>query len=148
MVWVKLDDRFPEHPKVAALDAESFRSHVEALCYCGRNSTDGFIPTRMAGPNAEKLVKARLWEPRDGGYLIHGFLEYNPSAEEVKSKREQAAERMRRVRANFPRTSREPVSTPHPPPYPIEQPPLSPPGGGAGSKNGRRPRRRYLRGDE
>jgi hypothetical protein len=47
VVWVRLDDEFSEHPKVAALgDLAPLAGwlHVCALCYCNRHLTDGFLP--------------------------------------------------------------------------------------------------------
>lgn len=36
----------------------------------------------MAEPIAERLAECGLWERTEGGYLVHDFLEYNPSREE------------------------------------------------------------------
>lgn len=44
MVWVKLDDQFPIHRKIAALSDTAFRLHAAALAWCARNLTDGFVP--------------------------------------------------------------------------------------------------------
>jgi hypothetical protein len=48
LTWVKLDDRMPEHVKVASLGDRAFRAHIEALCYCAGSLTDGFIPEAVA----------------------------------------------------------------------------------------------------
>ena len=68
MTWVRIDDTFPEHPKVVGLSAVAFRLHVAAICYASRNLTDGFIPlgavrTLPGGtPNRVKeLADAGLW---------------------------------------------------------------------------------------
>jgi hypothetical protein len=152
VVWVRLDDRFPEHPKIMGLSSDAFRAHIEALCYAGRNETDGAIPHQLASRlgHAEELLAAGLWERNGAGFHIHDFLDYNPSAAENRTKREQAAQRMRVVRANFQRTSQEPVSTPSPSPSPSPPTtPLSPPSkGGEVQANKTRTRKRFLRGDE
>lgn len=98
MVWVRLDDRFPEHPKVASLSNEAFRAHVEALCYCGRNGTDGLIPKGIANRlgSADELRAAGLWEDDPAGYRVHGFLDYNPTAEEAAERREKRSAAGRR----------------------------------------------------
>jgi hypothetical protein len=47
MVWVKLADDFPEHPKfglMGDLAPVAGWLHVCAICYCNRHLTDGFIP--------------------------------------------------------------------------------------------------------
>lgn len=48
----------------------------------------------------EQLVEHGLFEPVDGGYQIHDYLDYQPSREEVLASREQATERQRRWRAS------------------------------------------------
>src|SRR5690606_35902458 len=90
MSWVRIDDHFPDHPKIAMLGSLGPVAgwlHVAALCYCARYLTDGFIPAgqvmRLAdfGPRvratdlAERLVAVGLWDHRDGGYSIHDYLE-------------------------------------------------------------------------
>ena len=70
MTWVKLDDGFPEHPKLIQAGAAAGWLYVAALCYSARNLTDGHIPAavlpRLAdvkapGRLAAKLVEARLF---------------------------------------------------------------------------------------
>ena len=48
MPWVKLDDGFTDHPKIASLSDSAFRTFVTALCYCNKNLTDGFVPALIA----------------------------------------------------------------------------------------------------
>ena len=48
MAWVKIDDRFPQHPKVAAAGPLAMAMQVAGLCYCNRELTDGFIPRAIA----------------------------------------------------------------------------------------------------
>lgn len=138
MAWVRLDDGFPRHRKVRELrrDVVAKWLHVVALCHCAEHLTDGLvdeialeqiiadagIPVSAAKRAVPKLVECGLWiehTERDG-YLICDFLEYNPTRDEVKRKREEARERMQRVRANKERTSRE-VRDPLPRPLPQDQ---------------------------
>jgi len=112
MPWLRLDDKFPRHPKVARLSDRAYRLHVDALCYCAEFSTDGYVESgvelalrgRLAGVSRIRkrplyeLVDGGLWAPVNGGYLIHDFLDYNPSAAEIKAKRDGDAERQRRHR--------------------------------------------------
>ena len=44
MPWVRFDDLFPENRKVRRLPDPAYRLHVEAIFWCARNLTDGFIP--------------------------------------------------------------------------------------------------------
>jgi hypothetical protein len=50
----------------------------------------------------ERLVEAGVWEDRkDGGYWLHDYLEYNPSKEEVLSRRKKAVKRTQRWRKRY-----------------------------------------------
>lgn len=99
MTWVKLDDLFPDHPKVRRAGPSAAWLYVAGLCYCLRYLTDGVVPnealpglgqygTLRARHLAGVLVSVGLWEQRDGGYYIHDFLEYQPSKEKVEGQRE------------------------------------------------------------
>lgn len=84
MGWLKLDDKFARHPKVAGLSDRSFRVHVSAMLYAAEYKTEGLVP-RAALPSIGagkatvfQLVSAGLWHGTEGGYLIHDFDHYNP----------------------------------------------------------------------
>jgi hypothetical protein len=105
--WVKIDDSFPDHPKVIGLSDKAFRVHIEALCYCGRFLTDGFIPmfviSKFANNNMAtvvELVDAELWreEPHNNGFRIHDYLAHQTSKSEVEQKRATTRERQKRYR--------------------------------------------------
>lgn len=109
MVWVKLDDGFVENEKVCELHDRSFRLHVAGICYSARNLTDGLITTRAekvlgAVLNFQtkrwtaELVSVGLWTKVDGGHQINDYLEYNPSAQDVKAERRRNAERQADLR--------------------------------------------------
>lgn len=111
MAWLRVDDGYGEHPKVVGLSDRAFRLHTVALCYCARNLTDGHLERRAVKVIAAildkpvknavaELVKGRLWLERgDGSYEIKGYLDWNPPAAEVRHGREEAAARMRDLRA-------------------------------------------------
>ena len=48
MAWVRIDDGFARHPKVAAAGPLAMAMQVAALCYCNRELTDGFVPRAVA----------------------------------------------------------------------------------------------------
>ncbi|MFF7147542.1 hypothetical protein ACFZAO_05645 [Streptomyces griseoaurantiacus] len=107
MPWVKLDDRFPSHRKIALLSDRAFRLHVSAICWCAENLTDGRISdrelalvTRVRGvkATAKQLEDAGLWDRTDDGWVIHDYLDYNPSREQVLLERKKNAERQERFR--------------------------------------------------
>jgi hypothetical protein len=114
MAWVRLDDTFPEHPKIIAIGGDAAWLHVCALSYSNRNFTDGKIPepavTRLSDRrNVPKLVERLLahlvWhqpgetcdsefcpcyqQPApDGVYVIHDFFEYQQSRADYDEKHE------------------------------------------------------------
>ena len=106
MTWIKINDSFPDHPKVVGLTDSAFRTHLHGLCYCGRFLTDGFIPIsaiKTIGTNKSiaELVDAGLWleSPPSGGFFIHDYLEHQTSKKQVKDKQEALRERQKRYRA-------------------------------------------------
>jgi len=48
MTWVRLDDHFDEHPKMARVGPLGIALWTVGLAYCNRNLTDGFIPWAVA----------------------------------------------------------------------------------------------------
>lgn len=104
MSWVKLDDGFPEHPKVSKVGMEGLALHVVAICYSARNLTDGHIPSgtvrflaglpeKRAKVLAQSMVKAGLWDPCGDDFQVHDYLEYNPSRAAVLEKRQKDMKR-------------------------------------------------------
>lgn len=106
MTWFKIDDRFHSHPKVLAAGNAAVGLWARCGSWSADQNQEGFVPhaiARMYGTAAEikALVRVGLFEDDDrGGYLIHDWLDFNPSADRVASEREAAAERQRRLRAS------------------------------------------------
>ena len=44
----RLDDNFPDHPKVLAAGPLAKALYIDALCYCNRMLTNGWVPAAMA----------------------------------------------------------------------------------------------------
>ena len=68
MSWVKLDDRYFDNPKIAALSDSAKVAHLESMTYCARELTDGFIPLKKA-----KAIAGRsrvVQELRAGGSCV------------------------------------------------------------------------------
>ena len=122
MTWVKLDDAFFDHPKIIGLSDAAQLAFLQALCYANRNLTDGFVPFKKAKEIAGRSkalaeLVPTLWETCEGGFLIHDFLEYQPSRAKVLADRSAAKDRMfgkrsGNVRANKSRSSHVPVPVP------------------------------------
>lgn len=105
MVWAKFDDQYPRHKKLLAAGAEGMALDVAAICWSNAEGTDGFIPdyaltilypVRNHTKVAARLVEVRRWEREEGGWHIHDFHDFNPSAEEAVATREARAEAGRR----------------------------------------------------
>jgi hypothetical protein len=96
-----IDPGFLDHPKWEQLTDAAFRLGIRALAWARkpeRRRLPGFIPSTqlvylsrrtpaIAARLAEELMNAGtpahevgLWEPVDGGWLIHDFAEYDPIA--------------------------------------------------------------------
>jgi hypothetical protein len=109
MPWVRIDDQFPDHPKVVAAGQAAAWLYVTGLCYCNRMLTDGFIPADQVArlvpygaKLAPKLVEVGLWTVttrQDAeGYDVHDYHEYQPTREQVLAERHKNAERQKRAR--------------------------------------------------
>jgi len=44
MTWVRVDDQYPDHPKIALVGPLGLALHMAAACYAARYLTDGFVP--------------------------------------------------------------------------------------------------------
>lgn len=116
MAWAKFDDGFYDHPKVLGLDRKLELQcdglHLKAVCWCSRHLTDGLVPKNIipllngTTKLAQELVRVGIWEEAGDGYIIHDYLDYNPSKEKVLLERKAAVERMNKSR-KFGRSSGE-----------------------------------------
>jgi hypothetical protein len=98
MSWLRIDDGFVEHPKVADLSDRAFRLHIAALCYCARNLTDGVLTPRSVKvvcalttgtrKHVVELRDAGLWIVSGDDWEIKDYLHYNPDAETARSTRD------------------------------------------------------------
>lgn len=118
MPWAKLDDGFTDHPKIIDAGPLAGWLYVCGLTYSARLLTDGFIPQGQVRKLADvdnamdlaaRLLEVGLWERTDGGFRIHDYLEYNPSAAHIKEERKAAQERMRKVRSREVQANNEDV---------------------------------------
>lgn len=109
MPWVRVDDQYPEHPKIVAAGHLAGWLDVCAMAYCNRALTDGFVAKAMVPrltsvpqpmKRAAELVAAGRWVEVDGGYMLHDYLKYQKTAEQIRKEREQARQRQVRFRNN------------------------------------------------
>lgn len=95
MSWVKLDDSFFSHPKVVNAGTEAIGLYVLGLTYSSHHLTDGHVPSawvrQAVGSKAKKLTETLmehgLWELNGTGWLIHDYLEYQASREQIQAQR-------------------------------------------------------------
>jgi len=107
-MWARIEDTYHENPKVLSVSHAARWMHVASITWCSKYLTDGVIPRRMAWrlgaedetstPNQwiDELLRAGLWEKHGDDYLVHDFLEYNPSREEVLERRRATLSRKER----------------------------------------------------
>ena len=107
MTWLKTDDKFPEHRKVRRLADGAYRLHHTAMCACAKDETDGKVTEADIADmehgsrlrkHVDVLVAAGLWEVVKGGWLIHDYLDYNPSHAALNAKRAADRERQEKYR--------------------------------------------------
>ena len=77
MTWTRLSDNYTDRPKFEDMSLSACYLDVEALVYCNRLLTDGFLParklpriTRSDDPEADmqELIDSGIWWEVEGGY--------------------------------------------------------------------------------
>jgi hypothetical protein len=101
MSWVRLDDNFPNHPKVVGLNDQAFRLYISGLCYASHYLTDGLIiepaMRRLDGADGvNELVEAGLWLKVAKGWQIASYGEYQTPKSEVERAKQANRERVNR----------------------------------------------------
>lgn len=94
MGWVRLDDQRAMNRKLRDAGFAARGLDEAAMCQVAYDKSDGFISehtveTLAVGHRckqwrklAAELVRVGRWEPVDGGWMIHDYLDYNPSRAE------------------------------------------------------------------
>jgi hypothetical protein len=116
-MWARLDDELIDHHKVFAAGkrlgtkdgpAIALGMFAVSLMWSNKHLTDGFLPTSTVEgfrhvdkplAVADALAQAGLFDRVEGGFEIHDFAEYNPSARAIKAKRKEDRVRKQRERA-------------------------------------------------
>ena len=99
MTWFKVDDRLAFHPKVLAAGDAAVGGWVRLCAHASGMERDGFLTTPeilcvISRRTLSKLLQVRLLDEAEGGYQIHDYLEYNPSAASLRHEREKTAARV------------------------------------------------------
>lgn len=127
MTWFKVDDKFHSHPKTLMAGNAAVGLFVRLGSWSGEHGTNGVIPKAVAlsfggKREVQSLVSAGLLDPTDDGWVIHDFLDYNPSAEkvaDVRSKRAAAGAQGGKQKASKLLANAIAESCPDPEPVPI-----------------------------
>lgn len=113
VTWVRFDDQYPIHRKIAVLSDAAYRLLDESIFWCSRNGTDGIIrrdEVVSIGVRAKpkvigELVRRDNWhttghgcprcpQPIDG-WVVHDYLDYQPTREQVEKERAAKAQRQK-----------------------------------------------------
>lgn len=109
-MWVRCESNFFGHRKVQGLDDHAIVLYFRALFHGGDQCTDGriaasFVKGKRQTGLADRLCSAELWHLAKGlervcprcwealggqpgdGWVIHDFLNYNPSKSEIETRR-------------------------------------------------------------
>ena len=98
-IYQKLEVAWAENPKVQSVSVNARWLWIAALCYAGRNETDGVIPRgALVSISGFGLAPARravaellgvvLFEEHPLGFLIHDYLNHQRSREQIYSIRQ------------------------------------------------------------
>lgn len=91
-MWLKVDDGFPDHPKVLQCSNSTIGVWTKLGSWCAKHLTDGRFSLESISqydPEGEalgELLSSGLAEEHpEGGYQLHDFTDYNRSAADQKS---------------------------------------------------------------
>ena len=110
MSWFKVDDKLHSHKKAARAGVSAMGLWTVAGSWCADHLTDGFVPDYIAerlapaeaADLAGRLVSAGLWivaeHDGDQGWRFNDWDEYQPTREDVESKRQTERDKKRRQR--------------------------------------------------
>lgn len=99
MAYTNTDYSFWTNPKVRAAGKDAAFLYIAGNGFCNEYLTDGFISDtdietvafnaflRSPKKAVESLVRAGLWDRVPGGYMIHDYLDYNKSKQEIEELR-------------------------------------------------------------
>jgi len=101
MSWIKLDDQWMDHPKIIKAGRDARDMWLASITWCAKHLTDGYFPAELlpslavtAGVDvancltlASSLLDACLWDSTDNGYMVHDYLDYNPTKEQTEINR-------------------------------------------------------------
>lgn len=129
MAWVRLDDKRSTNRKLMRAGFAARGLDEAMMCWSAHGETDGHITEADVAmiamghgckrwqPLVALLLREGRWEPEPGGWLIHDYLEFNPSKadREAERERKRAAGQIGGLRSGEARskqTPKQPASEP------------------------------------
>lgn len=98
VLWVRVDTKFPQHPKIVGLSDGAFRDLIEMITWSKAQGTDGVIRESVAVKFWERslgeLCTNDVAEPSlrkdstQGVYILHGYLDMQESTEDAERRKE------------------------------------------------------------
>jgi hypothetical protein len=112
MSWACLDDQMTFNPKIVRAGNEVVGAWARMIAYSAAHLTDGVVPTSVADMIASKQLLQQMLQQgfvdvHADGYQVHDYLDFNPSAQEVKEKKRLRAEAGKRGGIKSGRNRRE-----------------------------------------
>src|SRR5579864_6667520 len=108
-MWFRVDDTFYNHPKVIGLPDSAIGLWLRAGCWAARHLTDGYVPKKiwrdLGGRHWHRSVQSleQVWliEPDENGdgWWFHDWREYQPTRDQVQTRRKETADRVKSWRA-------------------------------------------------
>ena len=111
MAWFKVDTSFFRNKKIVNLSANAKLFYLAGLATCADQRTNGEISVNLLPvlcPDfrgmkkirslCEELVAAGLWVPSEVGFQVHGYLEYQRSADSIDREKEAGKKRQQQFR--------------------------------------------------
>ena len=93
MSWARFDDDLPFNPKIVSAGNEAVGAWVRMICWSAGHGTNGRVRRSVAlliaggEKKLASLVKSGLLDINGNDFVVHDFLDFNPSAEEVEAAR-------------------------------------------------------------
>lgn len=84
MSWLRIDDGFAFHPKIAALTDRQLRVWLRLLCYCSRQTdptVDAVVRQEVVGltlATLKRFVELELLDPSGSSWEVHDWEKYQP----------------------------------------------------------------------
>jgi len=101
-VYVPLDVNYMRDPRIRRAGPDAELLYLRSLAYAKGGETDGFVHDydldviavglKNVTARVARLVTEKAWEPREGGWFITGWFNWNQSVAELREQRRRKAE--------------------------------------------------------